>query len=100
MIKAVEHAVGRPFKLTCKCCGKEFESKRINTMFCGPNCRTKFYRQEAAADRSRECICKNCGEAFMAKRKKVKYCCNACRYEALWKMQRERNAARRAKKIV
>ena len=27
MIKADEHAVGQPFKLICKCCGKVFESK-------------------------------------------------------------------------
>ena len=47
-IKAGEHAVGQPFKLTCKCCGKEFESKRSNTLFCGPNCRAKFYRQRKA----------------------------------------------------
>ena len=40
---------GGPVTLTCKCCGKgEFESKRTNTLFCGPNCRAKFYRQEAA----------------------------------------------------
>ena len=100
MIKAGEHAVGQPFKLICKCCGKEFESKRTNTMFCGPNCRTKFYRQEAAENRSRECICENCGAAFTATRKSVKYCCDACRAEANRKMQRERNAARRAKKIA
>ena len=100
MIKAGEHAVGQPFKLICKCCGKEFESKRTNTMFCGPNCRTKFYRQEAVENRSRECVCENCGEAFTATRKNVKYCCDACRVEANRKMQRERNAARRAKKIA
>mgnify|MGYP002270759718 CR=1 FL=1 len=47
-IKAGEHAVGQPFMLTCKCCGQEFASKRTNTLFCGPNCRAKFYRQEAA----------------------------------------------------
>lgn len=100
MIKAGEHAVGQPFKLICKCCGKEFESKRTNALFCGPNCRTKFYRQEAAANRSRECICENCGAAFTATRKNVKYCCDACRDEAHRKMQRERNAAKRAKKIA
>ena len=48
-IKAGEHAVGQPFMLTCKCCGQEFESKRTNTLFCGPNCRAKFYRQEAVS---------------------------------------------------
>ena len=100
MIKAGEHAVGQPFKLTCKCCGKEFESKRTNTLFCGPNCRTKFYRQETAANRSRECICESCGVAFTATRKSVKYCCDACRDEAHRKMQRERNAAKQAKKIA
>ena len=73
-IKAGEHAVGQPFKLTCKCCGKEFESKRSNTLFCGPNCRAKFYRQEAAESRSRECVCENCGTTFTATRIDVKYC--------------------------
>ena len=52
-IKAGEHAVGQPFTLTCECCGQEFASKRTNTLFCGPNCRAKFYRQEAAESRSR-----------------------------------------------
>gem|GEM_PF-1873480 len=63
-IKAGEHAVGQPFTLTCKCCGQEFASKRTNTLFCGPNCRAKFYRQEAAEGRSRACTCENCGKVF------------------------------------
>ena len=81
-IKAGEHAVGQPFKLICKCCGEEFESKRTNTLFCGPNCRAKFYRQEAAAGRSRECVCENCGKAFTTTRNDVKYCCEACQRKA------------------
>ena len=72
-IKAGEHAVGQPFRLTCKCCGKEFESRRSNTLFCGPNCRAKFYRQEAAENRKRECVCENCGKAFTTTRNNVKY---------------------------
>ena len=82
MIKAGEHAVGQPFKLTCKCCGEEFESRRTNTLFCSPNCRAKFYRQEAAAGRIRECVCGNCGKAFTTTRSDVKYCCAACQREA------------------
>ena len=97
-IKAGEHAVGQPFKLTCKCCGKEFESKRSNTLFCGPNCRAKFYRQEAAESRSRECVCENCGTTFTATRIVVKYCCDDCKKEANRKRQRERNAAKRSAK--
>ena len=50
--------------LTCKCCGQEFASKRTNTLFCGPNCRSKFYRQEAAESRSRACTCENCGKVI------------------------------------
>ena len=95
-IKAGEHAVGQPFKLTCKCCGTEFESKRSNTLFCNPNCRAKFYRQEAAESRSRECVCENCGTIFTATRKDVKYCCDDCKKEANRKRQKERNAAKRA----
>ena len=96
-IKAGEHAVGQPFTLTCKCCGKEFASKRTNTLFCGPNCRSKFYRQEAAESRSRECTCENCGKVFTTTRSDVKYCSDDCRYEGHLKGQRVRNAARRAK---
>ncbi len=89
-IKAGEHAVGQPFKLICKCCGEEFESRRTNTLFCGPNCRAKFYRQEAAAGRTRECVCGNCGKEFTTTRRDVKYCCEACQREAHRKMRKER----------
>lgn len=94
MIKAGEHAVGQPFKLTCKCCGREFESRSSAGMFCSASCRTKFYRQEAAAKRSRECTCANCGKVFTTTRIDVKYCCDYCRAEAHRKQQRIRNAAK------
>ena len=97
-IKAGEHAVGQPFKLTCKCCGEEFESKRSNTLFCTPNCRARFYRQEAAENRSRECVCENCGSTFITTRSDTKYCSDACRTAANRRMQKERNAAKRAAK--
>ena len=89
-IKVGEHAAGQPFKLICKCCGEEFESKRSNTLFCGPNCRAKFYQQEAAAGRSRECVCGNCGKEFTTTRSNVKYCCEACQREAHRKMRYHR----------
>lgn len=47
-IKSGEHIIGEPFQLTCRCCGKTFESKMSNAMFCDQNCRAKYYRQEAA----------------------------------------------------
>lgn len=94
-IKAGEHAIGQPFKLTCKCCGKEFESKRTSTLFCSPNCRAKFYRQEAAEKRSREIACENCGKIFTTTRNDVKYCCENCRAEANRKMQHERYEAKK-----
>ncbi|MEY8282034.1 recombinase family protein [Oscillospiraceae bacterium 52-8] len=97
-IKFGEHAVGKPFKLTCKCCGEEFESKRSNTLFCGPNCRAKFYRQEAAESRNRECVCENCGSTFTTTRSDTKYCSDSCRAAANRRMQKERNAAKRAAK--
>lgn len=97
-IKAGEHAVGQTFKLTCKCCGEEFESKRSNTLFCGPNCRAKFYRKEAAESRNRECVCENCGSTFTTARSDTKYCSDACRTAANRRMQKERNAAKRATK--
>ena len=95
-IKAGEHAVGQPFKLICKCCGKEFDSKRSNTLFCSPNCRAKFYRQEAAESRSRECVCENCGKTFTTTRSNVKFCSGDCQYEHQRKKQNERRAAKKA----
>ena len=92
-IKAGEHAVGQPFKLVCKCCGEEFESTRSNTLFCGPNCRAKFYRQEAAAGRMRECVCGNCRKVFTTTRNDVKYCCEACQRKAHSKMRYRRQQA-------
>ena len=98
-IKAGEHAVGQPFTLTCKCCGQEFASKRTNTLFCGPNCRSKFYRQEAAESRSRECTCETCGKVFTTTRSDVKYCGDDCRYQAQIKRQGVRKKALRGAKI-
>ena len=95
-IKAGEHTVGQPFKLTCKCCGEEFDSKRSNTFFCSPNCRAKFYRQEAAENRSRECVCENCGKTFTTTRLNVKFCSGDCQYEHQRKKQNERRAAKKA----
>ncbi len=99
-IKAGKHTVGQPFKLTCKCCGEEFESVRSNTLFCSPKCRTKFYRLEAAEKRSREAVCENCGKTFTTTRSDVKYCCDECRYEGHIKGQRVRNAKNKAKKTA
>lgn len=99
-IKSGEHVVGEPFKLTCKCCGKTFESKQSNALFCNQNCRAKFYRQEAAEKRSRECVCENCGKAFTTTRTDVKYCCEACRTESSRKRQKERNSAKKVQKIA
>lgn len=78
-IKSGKHAVGQPFTLTCQCCGHPFESKRSNSLFCGVNCRAKYYRQQAAEERRRECVCANCGKVFSTTRNNVKYCCYACR---------------------
>jgi len=98
-LKSGERTVGVPITLTCKCCGKEFESKRSNTLFCGAACRTKFYRQEAAGKRSREAVCENCGKTFTTSRSDAKYCCDGCRTEANRKMQKERNVVKRNKTI-
>ena len=87
MMKAGEHVVGQPFKLTYKCCGEEFESGHSNTLFCSPRCRAKFYRQEAAESRKWECVCGNCGKAFTTTRNDVKYCWEACQRKAHSKMR-------------
>ena len=92
-IKAGEHAVGQPFQITCKCCGKTFGAKTTAAMFCGRNCRAKYYRQEAAKERSREIDCAGCGKTFTTTRVDVKYCCEACRLETKKRDMAERRAA-------
>ena len=89
LIKAGEHAVGQPFKLICKCCGKEFEARSSATMYCNKSCRAKYYRQEAAKERSRDIVCETCGKEFTTTRLDVKYCCEECRYEGNRQRQRE-----------
>ena len=63
------------------------------------NCRSKFYRQEAAESRSRECTCENCGKVFTTTRSDVKYCGDDCRYQAQIKRQGVRKKALRGAKI-
>ena len=92
LIKAGEHAVGQPFKLICKCCGKEFEARSSATMYCNKSCRAKYYRQEAAKERSRDIVCETCGKEFTTTRLDVKYCCEECRYEGNRQRQRERRS--------
>lgn len=99
-MKSGEHVVSQPFKLTCKCCGNDFESTRSNAMFCNVNCRAKFYRQEASEKRSRECVCENCGKIFTTSRADVKYCGDDCRNEANRKMQKQRNAEKQNRKTA
>ncbi len=88
---------GQLFEITCRCCGETFETTRSYALFCNPNCRATYYRQEAAKERSREIPCGNCGKTFTATRSDAKYCCDECRYEGHLKGQRIRNEARRNK---
>lgn len=95
-LKEGTRKVGEPFRIVCKCCGKIFESKMSNAMFCDQNCRSKYYRQEAAKKRKRECTCENCGTVFTTDRNGVKYCCEACMKEAAYKRQKKRRAAKKS----
>ncbi len=97
-IKSGEHVKGQPFKLICKCCGNEFEAKSSAAMFCNVNCREKFYRQQKAEKRSRECTCENCGKVFVTIRNDVKYCSSECRLETRRKIQAENYKAKQAQK--
>ena len=94
LIKEGKHSVGQPFTLTCRYCGKTFESGHSNTMYCGTSCRRKYYCQRDAEKRSRECNCKNCGKLFITTRTDVKYCCIDCRNEAHSNNQRIYNSER------
>ena len=94
LLKAGEN-LSPPFERVCQTCGKTFTAMRPNAKFCGPNCREKYYRREAAQTRRRDCICENCGTAFTASRKGVKYCSDGCRVEANRMMQKQRNSKKR-----
>ena len=97
-LKSGERTVGVPITQTCKCCGKTFEARSTAKLFCDVNCRAKYYRQEAAQERSREIICEHCGKTFTTTRNSVKYCCDDCRYAAQIKRQGERKKALREAK--
>ena len=97
-LKSGERTVGVPITQTCKCCGKTFEARSTAKLFCDVNCRAKYYRQEAAKERSRELTCEHCGKAFTTTRNSVKYCSDDCRYAAQIKRQGERKKALREAK--
>ena len=63
-LKSGERTVGVSITQTCKCCGKTFEARSTAKLFCDVNCRAKYYRQEAAKERSRELTCEHCGKVF------------------------------------
>ncbi len=96
LIKAGEHKVGEPFKLTCKCYGNIFESKSSAAMFCNPNCLSKYYLCEKAEERRRDVICPICGNTFSTTRTDAKYCCGNCREKAA----RKRSEEKRKQKIA
>ena len=97
-LKSGERTVGVPITQTCKCCGKTFEARSTAKLFCDVNCRAKYYRQEAAKERSRELTCEHCGKVFTTTRNSVKYCSDDCRYAAQIKRQGERKKALREAK--
>ena len=97
-LKSGERTVGVPITQTCKCCGKTFEARSTAKLFCDVNCRAKYYRQEAANERSREVTCEHCGKVFTTTRNSVKYCSDDCRYAAQIKRQGERKKALREAK--
>ena len=67
---------------------KQHEAKQLER-----NCRAKYYRQEAAKERSREIACAGCGKTFTTTRVDVKYCCEECRLETKKRDMAESRAA-------
>ena len=92
-LKSGERTVGVPITQICKCCGKTFEARSTAKLFCDANCRARYYRQEAAKERSRELTCEHCGKVFTTTRNSVKYCSDDCRYAAQIKRQGVRKKA-------
>lgn len=69
-------------------------------MYCSPSCQQKYYRQQAAEERSRECVCGYCGKTFTTARWNARYCSEECGYKAQIKRQGERKAAERKQKTI
>ena len=93
-IKAGEHTVGQSHMHICKCCGKAFDGKRSDAVYCSSECQMKYYRQQETEKRRRECTCANCGKVFTTTRSDKKYCCEHCRDQAQYK----REAAKKSEK--
>ena len=65
------------FKITCKVCGKESETKTFHQEFCSGACKSKW-RRDQGLDHV-EKICKICSKPFMAnKYVKNKTCSRVC----------------------
>jgi hypothetical protein len=79
-------------------CGKEFQSKAINTRYCSRECRLEARRRRSAASRglpkTLKRMCENCGERFETIGVYRKYCSDECRQLATVKRKR----AKREKK--
>ncbi len=61
----------------CRQCGKQFETKVHNKVFCSPTCKTQSYYQSYS--------CVVCGVDFKSKHPSRKYCSNKCQ----WNLQRK-----------
>ena len=68
----------------CQCCGKRFQLRAVNTIYCSDECRIsarKRAREKAAAQRREEIghrICPNCGKEFIPRDNAQKYCAKKC----------------------
>ena len=61
--------------VTCKVCGKQFETDLYNKYFCSKECRDKYHYIPELVHKT----CEVCGKDFTTGRKNQKYCSEECR---------------------
>ena len=66
-------------RVTCRFCGKKFETKSIRKKFCSHNCRQKYYYYK---QRNNIKICEICGKEFESTKSTRKYCSAVCERKA------------------
>lgn len=74
------------FKINCKQCSKEFETKTFHQQFCSASCKSKWRRRSAVDNEER--ICGKCGRSFSVnKYAPTKFCGRVCKSYTVQKME-------------
>lgn len=90
----------------CKICGKAFESKRGNAVYCSPQCQydgqlkrnNKYYniKHGQVKETPPPLVCDICGAAIPKDSPRIKYCSEECAHKGMLKRSEKINQIKRA----